>query len=196
MKVQNTPLSEVKLIEPQVFGDDRGFFLETWNQSRYAEAGLPATFAQANLSSSRRGVLRGLHFQQPQPQGKLVYVLEGEVFDVAVDIRVGSPHFGEWWGTELSAENKRQLWVPEGFAHGFCVTSNRALLGYLCTTEYNAHVDRVLSFDDPVLAIDWPISNPEASAKDSNAPLLNALKADGVLPQYRPSPSREPLKRR
>lgn len=187
MKVIDTPLPEVKLIEPQVFGDDRGFFLETWNHGRYTEAGIAATFRQANLSFSRRGVLRGLHFQQPNPQGKLVYVLEGAVFDVAVDIRVGSPNFCQWWGTELSDENKRQLWVPEGFAHGFCVTSENALLGYFCTAGYDARVDRVLSFDDPALGIDWPIADPEASAKDSSAPSLDELRTGGALPQFLPN---------
>lgn len=184
MKVLDTPLPEVKLIEPRVFGDDRGFFLETWNHSRYAEAGLPATFVQANLSFSRRGVLRGLHFQQPLPQGKLVYVLEGEVFDVAVDIRVGSPRFGQWWGTELSADNKRQLWVPEGFAHGFCVTSENALFAYLCTTEYVPEADRSLRFDDPAVGVDWPFDEPEVSSKDAQAPDLAALEAAGALPRY------------
>lgn len=184
MKVIDTALPEVKLIEPRVFADDRGFFLETWNLGRYAAAGLPATFSQANLSSSRRGVLRGLHFQQPQPQAKLIYVLEGEVFDVAVDIRVGSPRFGEWWGTELSADNKRQLWVPEGFAHGFCVLSERALLAYLCTAEYVREADRGLRFNDPTVGVTWPVDEPELSAKDAQAPALAALEAAGALPVY------------
>lgn len=184
MKVLDTPLPEVKLIEPQVFADDRGFFLETWNLGLYAAAGLPAIFRQANLSSSRRGVLRGLHFQQPQPQGKLVHVLEGEVFDVAVDIRVGSPRFGEWWGTELSADNRRQLWVPEGFAHGFCVLSESALLTYLCTAEYVPEADRGLRFNDPAVGVTWPVDDPTLSAKDAQAPDLAALEAAGALPVY------------
>lgn len=184
MNVLDTSLPEVKLIEPDVFGDERGFFMETWNHGRYTEAGIHATFRQANLSSSRRGVLRGLHFQQPRPQGKLVHVLTGEVFDVAVDIRVGSPTFGRWWGTELSGDNHRQLWVPEGFAHGFCVLSERAVFAYLCTTEYDAEADRTLRFDDPRIGVEWPVSGPELSQKDAAAPLLEDLRQRDLLPRY------------
>src|SRR3712207_1060579 len=124
------------VIEPKVFGDDRGYFMETWNRARYEAAGLPARFVQDNLSFSARGVLRGLHFQNPDAQGKLVSVLQGEVFDVAVDIRVGSPTFGGWTGSTLSEENRRQLWIPPGFAHGFVVTEEHALLSYKCTDSY------------------------------------------------------------
>lgn len=187
MKVIDTLLPEVRLIEPDVFGDDRGFFLETWNRGRYADAGIQAAFRQANLSSSRRGVLRGLHFQQPNPQGKLVYVLKGRVFDVAVDIRVGSPRFGQWWGTELSAENKRQLWVSEGFAHGFCVLSESALLAYLCTAEYDAEADRSLAFGDPDIGVEWPVDEPEVSTKDARAPTLAELRTADQLPRYEPT---------
>lgn len=184
MRVLDTGLPEVKLIEPQVFRDDRGFFLETWNRHRYAAAGIADSFRQANLSCSRRGVLRGLHFQQPGAQGKLVQVLEGAVFDVAVDIRVGSPDFGRWWGTELSADGGRQVWVPEGFAHGFCVLSERALFTYLCTREYDPEADRGIRFDDPAIGIEWPLSQPELSQKDAALPLLDEMADRGLLPRY------------
>ncbi|MGH9381047.1 MAG: dTDP-4-dehydrorhamnose 3,5-epimerase [Thermoanaerobaculia bacterium] len=186
MKVLDTPLPEVKLVEPDTFGDDRGFFQETWNQARYTDLGIAASFRQSNLSVSRRGVLRGLHFQQPRPQGKLVYVLSGVVFDVAVDIRVGSPRFGRWWGTELSGDNHRQLWVPEGFAHGFCVLSERAVFAYLCTTEYDRQADRALRFDDAEIGVEWPARDPELSAKDAAAPLLAELRERDLLPRYEP----------
>ncbi len=136
MHVIDTPLPGVRIIEPKVFGDSRGFFMETWQQARYAEAGLPERFVQDNLSYSQRGVLRGLHFQNPNGQGKLVYVLQGEVFDVAVDVRLGSPTFGQSVSVLLSADNKRQFYVPPGFAHGFCVTSETALFTYKCTELY------------------------------------------------------------
>lgn len=186
MKVIDTPLPEVKVIEPDVFTDDRGFFLETWNRGRYADVGLPAEFRQTNLSSSRRGVLRGLHFQHPRPQGKLCCVLDGKVFDAVVDIRLGSPNFGHWWGTELSAEDHRQIWVPEGFAHGFCVVSDRALFAYLCTEEYAADADRALRFEDPEIGIEWPVYDPEVSDKDAGAPGLEELRELGHLPSYQP----------
>jgi dTDP-4-dehydrorhamnose 3,5-epimerase len=138
MKVTETKLPGAVVVEPKVFGDERGFFMKTWHQTRYEEVGLPPRFVQDNLSFSTRGVLRGLHFQHPDQQGKLVQVLQGEVFDVAVDIRVGSPTFGEWEGVILSSENKRQFYVPEGFAHGFLVTGHRsALFSYKCTAQYN-----------------------------------------------------------
>ena len=169
MKLIQTSLPGVLIIEPRVFGDERGFFMETWNQARYSEAGLPCSFVQDNLSFSRRGVLRGLHFQNPNPQGKLVYVLQGEVFDVAVDIRRGSPTFGQWTGVTLSAENKRQFWVPAGFAHGFCVTSQTALFAYKCTDLYNPTAEGSIRWDDPNLGIAWPLRDVELSAKDSQA---------------------------
>jgi len=172
MKVLETPLAGALIIEPRVFGDQRGFFLETWSRSRYAEAGIDVDFVQDNLSSSRRGVLRGLHFQNPLAQGKLVYVLAGEVFDVAVDLRRGSPTFGGWHGVVLSGENKRQFWVPPGFAHGFCVTSETALFAYKCTELYAPQNERSIRWDDPDLAIDWPVTAPQVSDKDRVAPLL------------------------
>lgn len=175
MKVTCTPLAGLLIIEPKVFGDERGFFLETWSRKRYQEIGISADFVQDNLSLSRRGVLRGLHFQNPQPQGKLVYVLQGEVFDVAVDLRLGSPTFGQWHGTDLSAENKRQFWVPPGFAHGFCVTSETALFAYKCTELYAPQHEKAIRWDDPALAIDWPAGNPQVSDKDRLAPLLADL---------------------
>ena len=172
MKVTETPLAGLLIIEPKVFGDDRGFFLETWSRKRYQEMEINVDFVQDNLSFSRRGVLRGLHFQNPQAQGKLVYVLQGEVFDVAVDIRKGSPTFGLWHGVVLSGENKRQFWVPAGFAHGFCVTSESALFCYKCTELYAQPHERSIRWDDPTLAIDWPVTEPQVSEKDRLAPLL------------------------
>ncbi len=186
MKVLSTELPGVKLVEPDVFGDERGFFMETWNLARYREQGIEFACRQTNLSRSRGGVLRGLHFQQPNPQGKLVYVIEGEVLDVAVDIRVGSPHFGRWTAARLSGDNRRQMWVPEGFAHGFCVLSDSALFAYACTREYDPEADRSLRFDDPVVGVEWPLANPELSAKDRAAPGLDTLRTDGVLPVFEP----------
>ncbi|MBS3975471.1 MAG: dTDP-4-dehydrorhamnose 3,5-epimerase [Syntrophomonadaceae bacterium] len=175
MKTIATKLPGVLVIEPPVFGDARGFFMETWNQKRYAEAGLPASFVQDNLSFSKLGTLRGLHFQHPNAQGKLVYVLQGEVFDVAVDIRTGSPTFGQWVGVTLSAANKRQLYIPEGFAHGFCVTSETALFAYKCTDFYNPATEGGIAWDDPDLGIPWPDSKPILSEKDRNYPRLKEL---------------------
>lgn len=166
MQIIPSRLAGALIIEPRVFGDARGFFMETWNAARYAEAGIALDFVQDNLSFSRRGVLRGLHFQKPNPQGKLVYVLEGEVFDVAVDIRVGSPTFGQWESVVLSSENRRQFYVPPGFAHGFCVTSETALFAYKCTDLYNPAAEGSVLWNDPDLAIPWPVSDPELSAKD------------------------------
>lgn len=172
MKVIETNLPGCSIIEPAVFGDERGFFFETWNAERYGEHGLPTRFVQSNVSSSVRGVLRGLHYQWPNPQGKLVSVLEGEVYDVAVDIRRGSPHFGQWAAVILSAENKRQFWIPEGFAHGFAVLSERAIFSYLCTAPYGKAADAGVRWDDPAIGIDWPVSEPLLSGKDAVAPPL------------------------
>lgn len=183
MNVVETGLPGVLIVEPDVFGDDRGFFMETFNADRYREARLPFEFVQDNLSYSQHGVLRGLHFQNPNPQGKLVYVLQGEVFDVAVDIRAGSPHFGEWTGATLSAENKRQLWVPEGFAHGFVVTSDAALFAYKCTDRYNREAEGSVLYDDPEIGIDWPAVEPILSEKDAAAPRLADV-SQGLLPRY------------
>lgn len=183
MRVINTTLPDVKLIEPQVFGDERGFFFESWNDARYVEAGIVIPVTQVNISRSAHGVLRGLHYQWPNPQGKLVSVLEGEVFDVAVDIRRGSPTFGKWTAAVLSASNRRQLWVPEGFAHGFAVTSDTALFHYLVTAPYDRAADASLRWDDAALAIDWPIRTPSLSDKDARAPLLAEI-AEDRLPVY------------
>lgn len=175
MKVEATRLPEVLLITPQVFGDDRGFFMETFNAARTAEDGLPELFVQDNHSRSSRGVLRGLHYQYPQWQGKLVRVINGEIFDVAVDIRTGSATFGQWVGVLLNEDNKQQLYVPPGFAHGFCVTSETADVVYKCTTSYNAEQDAGVRWDDPDIGIEWPIDNPILSDKDTQAPLLSEL---------------------
>ena len=184
MNVIETRISGVLILEPKVFGDERGFFMETYNEARYKEAGLPSNFVQDNLSLSARNVLRGLHFQNPDQQGKLVYVLQGEVFDVAVDIREGSPTFGEWEGVTLSAENKRQFWVPEGFAHGFVVTSDTALFAYKCSAPYNADADAGVRWNDPEIGVKWPVEEPTLSEKDRNAPLLRDLPAE-KQPRYR-----------
>jgi dTDP-4-dehydrorhamnose 3,5-epimerase len=175
-------LPEVLLIEPQVFGDKRGFFKETYHQDRYRDAGMPP-FVQDNVSRSGYGILRGLHLQNPHAQGKLVSVLEGEVFDVAVDVRVGSPSFGKWIGVTLSAENHRQLYVPPGFAHGFLVTSESALFVYKCSDLYHPECEVGVAFDDPALAIRWPVTDPVVGDKDrKNLPLAQIDQAK--LPRY------------
>ena len=183
MRVIATTLTDVKLIEPDVFGDARGYFYEGWNRARYAEHGLDFDVVQTNMSRSANGVLRGLHYQWPNPQGKLVSVLEGEVYDVAVDIRRGSPTFGRWTAAVLSAENKRQMWVPEGFARGFVVTSEHALFHYLVTTPYDRAADASLRWNDAALAIDWPVAAPSLSDKDTKAPLLADI-PEARLPVY------------
>jgi len=185
MKLIETDLPGCVVIEPRVFGDARGFFYEGWNRSRFAEAGLDFNVVQSNVSSSARGVLRGLHYQWPNPQGKLVNVLEGEVFDVAVDIRRGSPTFGHWTGVMLTAENKRHFWIPEGFAHGFAVVSERAVFSYLCTNVYDPAADAGIRWNDAALGIDWPIAQPILSAKDEAAPFLADVPEDR-LPVYVP----------
>ena len=178
MKTIETGIPGLVVIEPVVHGDARGFFMENWNARRYASAGLPGEFVQSNISRSGPGVLRGLHYQYPEPQGKLVSVLEGRVFDVAVDIRPDSPTFSQWAGVELSAENHRQFYVPEGFAHGFCVLGQTALLSYLCTMEYCAEFDAVISWDDPDIGIRWPCESGQISQKDASAPLLRDISRD------------------
>jgi dTDP-4-dehydrorhamnose 3,5-epimerase len=183
MQVHKTDLPGVVIIEPKVFGDERGFFMETWNKERYAEQVTPDAFVQDNVSFSRKGVLRGLHFQKINPQGKLVYVLQGEVFDVAVDIRVGSPTFGKWESVMLSAENKRQFFIPAGFAHGFCVTSDTALFAYKCTDKYNPVGEGSVLWNDPDLNIPWPTDAPELSAKDAVGIKLADFAHD-LLPHY------------
>ena len=167
MKVSRHPiLSEILIIEPSVFEDGRGHFLEIYQTKRYQEHGVPVSFVQDNISYSKRGVLRGLHYQLGRPQGKLVCVLRGEVFDVAVDIREGSATFGQWVGITLSADNYRQVYIPEGFAHGFCVLSELAVFAYKCSDYYFPEEERGILWDDPSLAIEWPISSPQLSPKD------------------------------
>jgi len=183
MKVTESDLPGVFLIEPEVRGDARGYFMETWNVARYEQAGLSARFVQDNVSYSARGALRGLHFQNPNVQGKLVYVLQGEVFDVAVDIRVGSPTFGRWMGITLSGDNKRQVYIPEGFAHGFCVISEHALLAYKCTDFYNPKAEASVLWNDPDIGIDWPVTLPILSDRDKNAPRLKDMPPDR-LPKF------------
>jgi len=166
MKVDSTKLEGVLLVTPQVFGDDRGFFMETYNQQKALELGLPTEFVQDNHSKSSKDVLRGLHYQSPQWQGKLVRVVQGEIFDVAVDIRAGSPTFGQWVGFYLNDENKQQLYVPEGFAHGFVVTSETAEVVYKCTSLYEPAQEGSVLWNDPDIGIDWPVEHPQLSAKD------------------------------
>lgn len=175
MTISETGLPGVRLIELDVYGDDRGSFAEVWNVRDYGAHGLNATFVQDNLSRSREGVLRGLHFQNPRPQAKLVSVLRGAVYDVVVDVRDGSDTFGEWEGHALSAENARQLYVPEGYAHGFVVTSGEVLFHYKCTDFYHPEADRTIRWDDPRLDIDWPVEDPILSEKDAAAPLLDEM---------------------
>jgi dTDP-4-dehydrorhamnose 3,5-epimerase len=182
MKFIETKIPEVKIIEPQVFGDERGFFMETFRTSLFNQHCGERTFVQENHSKSAHGILRGLHYQTQNTQGKLVRVTQGEVFDVAVDMRKSSPTFGQWVGVLLSAENKRQLWVPEGFAHGFYVTTESAEFVYKCTDVYNPNAEVSIKWDDPTLKIDWPLVSGKApllSAKDeaglafNNAPTFN-----------------------
>lgn len=177
MNLIPTNLPGVLIIEPRVFRDERGFFLETYHAQRYREAGLDAAFVQDNHSRSTRGTLRGLHWQAERPQGKLVRVLVGEIYDVAVDIRPDSPTFGKWVGVTLSADNFRQAWIPPGFAHGFCVTSEVAEVEYKCTDFYDPPSERGLIWNDPEVAIAWPIQDPILSERDKKHPRLSALVA-------------------
>lgn len=179
MKVINTSIPDVKVIEPTVFGDERGFFMETWQQKKFEElvTGKPTRFVQDNHSKSKKGILRGLHFQTVNTQGKLVRVISGEVFDVAVDVRKGSPTFGGWVGVYLSAENKRQLWIPEGFAHGFYVTSVEAEFVYKCTNYYDPSSEVSIKWDDAEIGVVWPNDEvPLLSKKDIDAIPLNQIK--------------------
>jgi dTDP-4-dehydrorhamnose 3,5-epimerase len=169
MKVLSTTLDGVLLIQPRVFSDSRGYFMETWHHGKYRENGIDINFRQTNLSRSTAGVLRGLHYQWPQPQAKLVQVLQGAVFDVAVDIRPNSPNYLNWVGVELSAQNHHQLFIPEGFAHGFITLSDTAMLAYACSREYSPEADASIAWDDPEIAIDWPVSPVSLSDKDSEA---------------------------
>ena len=178
MQVIETGIPGLVVVEPVVHGDHRGFFMETWHAGRYAEHGLPERFVQSNLSRSQAGVIRGLHYQYPQPQGKLVSVLEGRAFDVAVDIRPDSPTFRQWAAVELSAENHRQIYVPEGFAHGFCALGGPVLLSYMCTAPYAAEYDAAVAWNDPEIGVEWPISDGQLSAKDMAAPRLADIDPD------------------
>lgn len=177
MKIIETNIPDVKIIEPQVFGDERGFFMEIWQQKKFEElvTGKPTIFVQDNHSKSTKGILRGLHYQTENTQGKLVRVISGEVFDVAVDVRKDSPTFGQWVGEYLSAENKRQLWIPEGFAHGFLVISDEAEFVYKCTNYYNPNTEISIIFNDQQLNIKWPsnIQEIKLSEKDSNGICFN-----------------------
>ena len=184
MKIEPAGLPGVLLIEPKVFGDERGYFFETWNQQRYRDLGIDADFVQDNLSFSQRGVLRGLHCQHPHAQGKLVQVLDGEVFDVAVDLRRGSPTFGRSFGYYLSGQSRRQLFIPAGFAHGFAVTGSHALFSYKCTDLYHPECELTVLWNDPDLAIDWPISEPSLSVKDRAGVRLQDVPSER-LPAYR-----------
>lgn len=172
MKISSTDLPEVLLIEPTVHRDDRGFFVETWHAAKYAEAGLDATFVQDNHSKSARGTLRGLHAQLAKPQGKLVRATQGEILDVAVDIRPDSPRFGRHVAVVLSADNFKQLYIPEGFAHGFCVISELAELQYKCTDLYDPTSEITVIWNDPALGIEWPVEEPLLSKKDGEARTL------------------------
>jgi len=185
MKVRETELSGVLIIEPDAYHDKRGFFMESYNQRGYKELGIKESFVQDNLSFSAKGVLRGLHFQSPRPQGKLVQVLLGEVFDVAVDIRVGSPTFGKWVGVTLSSDNKRQLYVPPDFAHGFVVTGDSALFAYKCTDYFFPNHSVAIAWDDPQLGIKWPVAAPVLSDSDKAQPTLKDIDRN-LLPTYKP----------
>jgi len=181
VKISETSLPGVLLIEPQVFGDERGFLMETYRAERYADAGLPDMGAQDNLSFSRRGVLRGLHLQHPRGQAKLCSVLAGEVWDVAVDVRPSSAHFKQWVGVTLSSENRHQLYIPQGFAHGFCALSETALFAYKCSDRYDPDSELSIRWDDPDIGIEWPVGQPELSPRDAAAPRLAEL-GEGRLP--------------
>lgn len=174
----------VLILEPRVFDDNRGFFMETYHRKKYRELGIPVDFFQDNLSYSHKGALRGLHYQHPHDQAKLVQVLEGKVFDITVDIRSGSPTFGNWFGIHLSDENKRQVFVPEGFAHGFCVLSDTALFLYKCSDFYAPDCESGVLWSDPDLGIDWPINDPFLSEKDIKYPRLREVPIER-LPKYR-----------
>lgn len=183
MEIIQTKLPGVIVIEPDVFGDHRGWFIETFGEQRYKEAGIAEDFVQDNVSFSSRGILRGLHFQNPKAQGKLVQVLAGEVFDVAVDIRKGSPTFGQWHGEILSVENHRQMYIPPCFAHGFCVISDTALFSYKCTGYYSPSTEGGVIWNDPDIGIDWPVKEPVLSEKDTVYTKLCDI-PENVLPKY------------
>ncbi|MFZ5605957.1 MAG: dTDP-4-dehydrorhamnose 3,5-epimerase [Pseudomonadota bacterium] len=184
MEIKDTGLADCVLIAPAIHCDGRGCFYEGWNAARYGAAGLPARFVQYNVSCSHRGVLRGLHYQWPgNPQGKLVSVMHGEVFDVAVDLRRGSPTFGKHFSVILNSENRLQLWVPPGFAHGFLALTDDAAFSYLCTAPYDPSSEKSIRWNDPDLKIAWPLDDVRLSAKDAVAPVLNGIRVDW-LPVY------------
>jgi dTDP-4-dehydrorhamnose 3,5-epimerase len=185
LKFTEQSLPGVILIEPKVFEDSRGFFMETYHMGKYGEGGLDKSFVQDNLSHSRRHTLRGLHYQLKHPQCKLVYVITGEILDIAVDIRRGSPTFGQWTGTLLSEKNKHQLFVPKGFAHGFCVLSETADVMYKCTDLYAPGDEYGILWSDPTIDVLWPVDNPILSEKDARNPVLKDV-PETLLPAYRP----------
>ncbi|MCR5563852.1 MAG: dTDP-4-dehydrorhamnose 3,5-epimerase [Desulfovibrio sp.] len=172
MEIEKTPIDGVVLVKPKVWGDARGYFVETWQKERYEAAGIHLPFVQDNHSMSRRGILRGLHYQKTRPQGKLVSVSLGRVFDVAVDIRKGSPTFGKWFGVELTQENQWQMWIAPGLAHGFAVVSEEAHFHYKCTDYYCPGDEAGIRWNDPDIAVAWPVDNPLLSAKDAEAPFF------------------------
>jgi dTDP-4-dehydrorhamnose 3,5-epimerase len=176
-----TKLAGVVIVEPRIFKDSRGFFMETYHRDKFSAHGISTDLAQTNHSYSQKGTLRGLHFQEPHAQGKLVRTVVGTIFDVAVDIRKGSPQFGQWFGIELSGENSRQLWVPPGFAHGFCVLSDQAHMTYSCSDVYHPECNLGIAWNDPTLAIDWPLTNPLLSDQDQALPNLSDAPC---LPQF------------
>lgn len=175
MKVIETPIPGVVLLQPQIFGDDRGFFLETYNTEKLATQNFPHVFVQDNMSFSRKGVLRGLHYQWPLPQGKLVQCIQGEIWDVALDIREGSPTFGQSHAETLNDQNRNALYIPEGFAHGFAVLSDTALVAYKCTAPYRAEQDAGIIYNDPLFNVPWPIDDPQLSPKDQGLPTFNEV---------------------
>jgi dTDP-4-dehydrorhamnose 3,5-epimerase len=175
VKVLETPLEGVLILEPRVYLDERGYFLESWSAARYAQHGIVGPFVQDNLSLSGHGVVRGLHFQNPFPQGKLVMVTHGAVYDVVVDLRRGSSTFGRWYGADLSSDNHRQMWIPAGFAHGFQSLTEQALLSYKCTEYFRAETERTVRWADPEIGIQWPLPRPVLSQKDLTAPMLRDL---------------------
>ena len=175
IEIEKTPLSGVVIVKNRVFADDRGFFMETYNQKRFDSVGLPSNFVQDNHSRSTKGVVRGLHYQFPLWQGKLVRVLSGAIYDVAVDIRPDSTTYGQWYGVELNDENHLQLYIPPGFAHGFATLSDSADVTYKCTSMYKAEDDAGIAWNDPDIGVDWPVDDPIVSDKDANAPRLSQI---------------------
>ena len=183
MKISTLEMEGVCIIEPDVFPDDRGYFMETYQRNRYREFGIDVSFVQDNLSFSTKGALRGLHYQYPHPQAKLVQVLQGEVLDVIVDIRKGSPTFGKWTGFRLSQKNRKQVFAPEGFAHGYCVLSDIAIFTYKCSDVYTPECEKGVLWSDPDIGIDWPVKVPTLSEKDGKYPLLKNIPNED-LPEF------------